>query len=106
MQHAYFSSFNQLKSQFAALSLPFPLSMLKLLSIKYDLKIHVVVWQAKKNCAQTRAARAVRSFFLIQPLKSLICGVVVAVTFVIWELQQGRPQRQRQRQKTTIRPAG
>ena len=30
-----------------------------------------------------RAARAARLFFLIQPIKSLICGVVVAVTVVI-----------------------
>ena len=44
---------------------------------------HVVVWQATKNCAKKRAARAARLFFLIQPLKSLICGVAVAVAFVI-----------------------
>ena len=68
--------------------------MLKLLNIKYDLKIHVVVWHATKNCATKRAARAARLFFLIQPIKSLICGVVVAVTFVIWNLKQGRRQRE------------
>ena len=35
----------------------------------------------KKNCARKRAARvacAARLFSLIQPIKSLICGVVVA----------------------------
>ena len=63
---------------------------------------HVVVWQATKNCAKKRAVRAARLFFLIQPLKSLICGVAVAVAFVIWKLKQGRRQRTRQRQKTMI----
>ena len=32
----------------------------------------------EKNCAKKRAARAARLFSLIQPIKSLICGVVVA----------------------------
>ena len=32
-----------------------------------------------KNCAKNRATRAARLFFLIQPIKSLICGVVVVV---------------------------
>ena len=32
----------------------------------------------KKNCAKKRAARAARLFSLIQPIKSFICGVVVA----------------------------
>ena len=33
----------------------------------------------KKNCTKKRAARAARLFFLIQPFKLLICGVIVAV---------------------------
>ena len=32
-----------------------------------------------KICTKKRAARAARLFFLIQPIKSLICGAVVAV---------------------------
>ena len=36
-----------------------------------------------KNYNKKRAARAARLFFLIQPIKSLICGVVVAVAVVI-----------------------
>ena len=30
-----------------------------------------------------RAARAARQFFLVQPIKALICGVVIAVAVVI-----------------------
>ena len=37
-----------------------------------------LVGYVKKNCTKKRAARAARLFFLIQPMKSLICGVVVA----------------------------
>ena len=37
-----------------------------------------------------------------QSLKSLICGVVVAVAVVIRELEQGRQQGQRRRQKTMV----
>ena len=36
-----------------------------------------------KNCTKKRAARAVRLFFLVQPIKSLIYSVVVIVTVVI-----------------------
>ena len=36
-----------------------------------------------KNCTKNRAARAARLFFLIQPIKSLICGVVEVVAVVI-----------------------
>ena len=35
-----------------------------------------------KNCIKKRAARAARLLFLIQPIKSLICGIV-AVGVVI-----------------------
>ena len=44
-------------------------------------KFHVVVWQTtSKNCTKLkRAARAARLFFLVQPIKALICGVVVVV---------------------------
>ena len=34
-------------------------------------------------CTKKRAARAARLFFLVQPIKSLICGVFVAVAFVV-----------------------
>ena len=38
-------------------------------------KFHVVVWQTtSKHCTKRRAARL---FFFIQPIKSMICGVVV-----------------------------
>ena len=44
-------------------------------------KFHLVVWQTtSKDCVKKRAARL---FFLIWPIKSLICGVVVAVDVVI-----------------------
>ena len=36
-----------------------------------------------KNYTKKHAARAARLFFLIQPIKSFICGVVVAVALVI-----------------------
>ena len=46
-------------------------------------KFHVVVWQTtSKHCTKKRAARAARLFFFIQPMKSLICGVVVDVAVV------------------------
>ena len=35
-----------------------------------------------KHCTKKRAARAARLFFLIQPIKSMICGVVVEVAVV------------------------
>ena len=37
---------------------------------------------ASKNCIKKRAVRAAGLFFLIQAIKSFICGVVVAVTVV------------------------
>ena len=47
-------------------------------------KFPVVVWQtSSKHCTKKRAARAERLlFFFIQPIKSLICGVVVDVAVV------------------------
>ena len=36
-----------------------------------------------KNYIKMRAARATRLFFPIQPIKSLVCGVDVAVAVVI-----------------------
>ena len=47
-------------------------------------KFHVVVWQiTSEHCTKKRAARAARLFFFfIQPIKSLICGVVVNVAVV------------------------
>ena len=38
----------------------------------------VVIWSTSKNCTKKRAACEARLFFLIQPIKSSICGVVVA----------------------------
>ena len=44
-------------------------------------RFHVLIWQTtSKTCHQERAVILV---FLIQPIKSLICGVVVAVDVVI-----------------------
>ena len=37
-----------------------------------------------KTCTKKHAARAARLFFLIQPIKSFISGVVVAVALVIF----------------------
>ena len=46
-------------------------------NLKY---LNFVIWQTtSKNCTKKRAARAARLFSLIQPIKSLICEVVVAV---------------------------
>ena len=46
-------------------------------------KFHVVLWQTtSKHCTKKRAARAARLLFFIQPIKSLICGVVVDVAVV------------------------
>ena len=36
-----------------------------------------------RDCTKKRAARAARLIFLIQPIKSWICGVVVVVAVVI-----------------------
>ena len=48
------------------------------------LKFHVVIWQTSaQNCTKGRAARAARLFLFVQPIKALICGVVVAVAVVI-----------------------
>ena len=42
-----------------------------------------VVWQTtSKHCTKKRTARAARLFFLIQPIKSMICGIVVDVAVV------------------------
>ena len=47
-------------------------------------KIHVVIWQTtSKYCTKVRAARAARLFFLLQPIKSLCSGVVVAIAVVL-----------------------
>ena len=47
------------------------------------MEINVVIWQnTSKNCTKVRAARATRLFFLIQPIRSLFCGVVVPFAIV------------------------
>ena len=46
----------------------------------------IVIWQtstASNNTAKVRAARVARLFFLIQPIKSLFSGLVVAVAVVL-----------------------
>ena len=51
-------------------------------NLKYK-KFPVVVWQTtSKHCTKKRAARAAGLFFFIQPIKSLIRGVVVDVAAV------------------------
>ena len=50
---------------------------------RHNLKFHGVVWHTtSKHGTKKRAARAARLFFFIQPIKSLICGVVVGVAVV------------------------
>ena len=65
------------------------------LALSWELQIwksRVVIWQtASKNCTKTRVARAERLFFPVQPIKSLIYGLVFAVTVVISWTPQGRP---------------
>ena len=47
--------------------------------LKYQ-KFHVVAFQiTSKHCSNKRAARAARLFFFIQPIRSLIWGVVVDI---------------------------
>ena len=49
-----------------------------------NLKFHVVIWQTtSKRCTKVRAARAARQFFLIQPIRLLFSGVVVAVAVAV-----------------------
>ena len=49
-----------------------------------NLEISRVVWQiTSENSTEVRAARAAPLFFLIQPIRSLICGDVVAVLGVV-----------------------
>ena len=43
----------------------------------------VIVWQTtSKNCTGKRVPRAARFFLLIQPIKSLVCGVDLAIAVV------------------------
>ena len=44
---------------------------------------HLADRPRQKIATKKRAARAARLFFLIRPIKSLICGVVVAFIVVI-----------------------
>ena len=47
-------------------------------------KVHVVIWQTtSNNSTKVRAARAARLFFLIQPIRSMFSGVVVAVDVIL-----------------------
>ena len=57
------------------------LTLFSLVVVKKQKKweFHVVVTQTARNSSDLRAARAVRLFFLTQPIKFLIYGVVVAV---------------------------
>ena len=58
-------------------------SELALLSEPQIWQFHVVVCQTtSKHCTKKRATRAARSFFFIQPIKSLICVVVVDLAVV------------------------
>ena len=44
-------------------------------------KLNVVIWQiTSKNCTKVRAGRLL---FLIQPIRSLFSGVLVAITVVL-----------------------
>ena len=54
-------------------------------NLKYETFMSFVMsclLSTSKNCTKKRAARAARLFFSIQPIKSLICGVVVDVAAV------------------------
>ena len=46
-------------------------------------KFHVVIWTTSKNCTKKRTACIAWLFFLIQPIKSSICGVAVAVAVAV-----------------------
>ena len=49
-------------------------------NLKYE--NFIVCQTTSKHCTKKRAARAARLFSFIQPIKSLICGVVVDVAVV------------------------
>ena len=109
VQHDYFSSFNQWNHWFVALSLTssnlkFPYvktlhqkscrtcsTIIFLHSTNEIIDLWRCRWRSRrqilnsltsKHCTKNRAARAARLFFFIQPIKSLICGVVVDVAVV------------------------
>ena len=48
-----------------------------------DLPLRTGVVVRASNCTKERAARAARLFFVILPIKSLIDGVIVAVSVVV-----------------------
>ena len=52
-------------------------------SLKYENSLCHRLADYVKYLHQKRAARAARVFFLVQPIKSLICGVVAAIAVVI-----------------------
>ena len=55
------------------------------LSLKPSIwEFHDAIWETSaKNCTRMRAARAAQLFFLIQPIRSMFSGVVVAVAIVL-----------------------
>ena len=71
-----------------------------------NLEIQVVIWQTTfENLTKLRAARAARLFLVIQPMRSLFSGVVVAVAVVLAcnrELWHQRRERQQQHPKLRI----
>ena len=54
-----------------------------------------------KNCIKKRAVRAARLLFIIQPIKSLICGVVVAV--LLGSLRSKTRESRKRRSKLQVR---
>ena len=67
------------------------------------MEIQVVIWQTTfENLTKVRAARAARLFLVIQPMRSLFSGVVVAVAVVLacnrelWHQRRERQQQQKQ----------
>ena len=49
-----------------------------------NLEISRVVWQTtSENSTEVRAARGACLFFIIQPIRSMICGDVVAFPVVV-----------------------
>ena len=49
---------------------------------RQNLKYEKLTSSFGKHCTKKRAARAARLFFFIQPIKSMICGVLIDVAVV------------------------
>ena len=66
----------------------FPAATLRCQNIKCENLLSSFGRLRQNNCTKKRAARAARLFFLIQPIKLVVCGIDVAVTVVFREFKE------------------